>query len=160
MSFPAGIARFLSGGREKLLVAENLSDTAAIVDASSGKVEARIAVGERAAGAVGISLCGGRGREDARHGYISLWNSSEVVEIDLAGEKVSRRFALLKPERATDAGSHPTALLLSRTGKTLYVALANRDQIAAIDLASGGMKFAGTGAAGQPFAGSYPDRWH
>ena len=42
-----------------------------------------------------------------------------------------------KPDRPTDAGSHPIAILLSHDGRHLYVALANRDEVADVELSSG-----------------------
>ncbi|MEO8725302.1 MAG: hypothetical protein ABI383_04195, partial [Acidobacteriaceae bacterium] len=137
VSFPAGIAVFASGGREKLLIAEQLSDTAAIVDAASGKLESRIDLGE--SGAVPSAYPYGAIVDAKRHrGYISLWNGSQVVEVDLIEGKLTRRFRLSPPEKPTGASSHPTAMVLSRDHHVLYVALANRDEVASIRLDNGG----------------------
>ncbi len=66
---------------------------------------------------------------------MALWNASEVVELDLAKGTVGRKLALLKPKSPTAAGTHPCALEISPDGKTMYVALANRDAVAAVNVA-------------------------
>ena len=81
--------------------------------------------------------------KDGKRGFVALWNASEVVELDLAAGKVGRRLPLLKPEGATAPGSHPTALVMAPDGQTLYVALGNRDAVAAIDLIDGTYKLKG-----------------
>ena len=68
---------------------------------------------------------------------MALWNASEVVELDLKKGKVGRRLALLKPSDPVKPGTHPCALEFSPDGKTLYVALANRDAVAAVDISGG-----------------------
>ncbi len=153
--FPAGIAVFARDGREKLMIAEQLSDTVAIVDTATGRLESRIEVG----GGKNVPSAYPYGAVVKRRGdvgYVSLWNGSEVVEIDLRSGRTARRFPLLPSEQPTGAGSHPTAMMLSPDQKTLYVALANRDQVASIQLESGEMKFEATTPAIQKYVGAYP----
>src|SRR5439155_15192389 len=73
------------------------------------------------------------GTNDGKWGFVSLWNASTVVKFDLAGGKVVRIMPLSKPSTAFAGGSHPTARLLNRDNSVLFVALTNRDQIAALD---------------------------
>ena len=73
--------------------------------------------------------------KDGTRAFVALWNASEVVELDLAKGTVGRKLALLKPKSPTAAGTHPCALEISPDGKTMYVALANRDAVAAVDVA-------------------------
>ena len=65
---------------------------------------------------------------------------------------MGRKLALLKPTDPVKPGTHPCALELSPDGKTLYVALANRDAVAAVDIGGGnpthGDKAAMNGAPG------------
>jgi hypothetical protein len=92
---------------------------------------------------------------------------------------VGRKLALLKPSDPVKPGTHPCALEMSPDGKTLYVALANRDAVAAVDVsgsnpmvgdkaaehgapASGDAKFAVKGyfdtrLPGQSYFGAEPD---
>ena len=119
---------------DSLLVADNLSDDVLLMDAATGAVLKRFDLSENDAVpstypvAVVLSKDGGRA-------FVALWNASEVVELDLAKGTVGRKLALLKPKSPTAAGTHPCALEISPDGKTMYVALANRDAVAAVDVA-------------------------
>jgi YVTN family beta-propeller protein len=77
---------------------------------------------------------------------------------------VGRRLPLLKPSDPLKPGTHPCALVVSPDGKTLYVALANRDAVAAVDISGAGedTKFAVKGyfdtrLPGQSYFGAEPD---
>ena len=96
---------------------------------------------------------------DGRRGFIALWNSSAVVELDLQKGTIVRRLKLLPPALATSASSHPSAFAFSPDEKRLYVALSNRDAIAAIDLSGGAMRVVGTfdtRLPGQIYFGAMP----
>ncbi len=128
--FPAAIA-VIPGTQPRLLVAENLSDSAVILNAATGRVErtfdisAMPDVPSTYPIAVAVSSDGARG-------FVALWNASEVVELDLEHGTVDRRLELMKPHSPTAAGSHPCALLLDERAGVLYVALANRDAVAEV----------------------------
>jgi DNA-binding beta-propeller fold protein YncE len=130
VSYPAAIA-VVPGVKERLLVAENLSDTVALLDAQTGEVERTFDVSESDAVpstypiAVAVT-------KDGKRAFVALWNASEVVELDLAKGTVERRVALLKPKSAIAPGTHPCALLLDEHAGVLYVALSNRDAVAAV----------------------------
>jgi DNA-binding beta-propeller fold protein YncE len=131
--FPSAIALVKSPAGERLLVADNLSDDVLLMDPSTGAILTRFDVSENVAvpsvypEAVTVS-------KDGTHGYVALWNASEIVELDLVKGTVGRKLALLKPAGPTTPGTHPCDLLLSPDGKTMYVALANRDAVAAINV--------------------------
>jgi YVTN family beta-propeller protein len=98
--------------------------------------------------------------KDGKRAFVGLWNASEVVELDLDKGTVGRKMPLLKPSDPVAPGSHPSATILSPDGKTLYVSLANRDAIAAIEVEDG--KFAEKGffdtrLPGQSFYGAEPE---
>jgi DNA-binding beta-propeller fold protein YncE len=130
--YPAAIA-VVPGARERLLVAENLSDAVALVDAATGKIERSFDVSESDAVpsvypiAVAVT-------KDGKRGFVALWNASEVVELDLVTGKIARRVELLKPKLATAPGTHPCALLLDEKAGELYVALSNRDAVATVEI--------------------------
>src|SRR5450759_1633737 len=67
-----------------------------------------------------------------RRAWCSLWNASQVAELDLTSGKVVRWIKLKQPEDPLAPGSHPTAMLLSPDEKVLYVALSNIDQVAVV----------------------------
>jgi YVTN family beta-propeller protein len=134
--FPAAIAVVGTAGAEKLLVAGNLSDDVLLLDADSGAIEKRFDLAESdavpATYPVALAVT-----QDGRRAFVALWNASEIVELDLASGTVGRKLALLKPPSAVAPGTHPCALELSPDGKILYVALANRDAVAAVNVSAG-----------------------
>ena len=75
--------------------------------------------------------------KDGKRAFVALWNASEIVELDLEKGTVGRKLALLKPADPIKPGTHPCALEISPDGKTLYVALANRDAVAAVHVGGG-----------------------
>ncbi len=134
--FPAALAVVGGKGRERLLVADNLSDDVLLIDPVSGALEHRFDLAESNAvpsmypGALMLS-------SDGRRAFVALWNASEIVELNLADNTVGRKLALLKPASPVAPGTHPCAFALTADGKTLYVALANRDAVAAVNVGAG-----------------------
>jgi DNA-binding beta-propeller fold protein YncE len=130
VSFPAAIA-VIPGAHERVLVAENLSDSAVLMDVTTGQVEHTFDLSEGVdipstyPIAVAVS-------KDGRRGFVALWNASQIVELDLARGTVVRRLDLMKPHSSIAPGSHPCALLLKEGAGLLYVALSNRDAVAAV----------------------------
>jgi DNA-binding beta-propeller fold protein YncE len=156
--FPAAIAVFSSAGSEKLLVADNLSDDVLLLDASTGAIEKRFDLAESDAvpSTYPIALAV---TKDGRRAYVALWNASEVVELDLIKRTVGRKLALLKPSDPVKPGTHPCALQFSPDQKTLYVALANRDAVAAVHVEAGEFSVKGyfdTRLPGQSYFGAEP----
>ena len=154
--YPAAIA--VVGSPEKLLVADNLSDDVLLIDPATGAIEHRFDLAESAAvpGVYPIALAVSR---DGRRAYVALWNASEVVELDLEKNTIGRKLALLKPASPIAAGSHPCAFSLSPDGRTLYVALANRDAVAAVNVSKGEFNVKGyfdTRLPGQSYFGAEP----
>ena len=144
MPYPAGIAvvpanRAGNGGgpeHERLLVSDNLSDDALLMDAETGQIVTRFDLSETDAvpGTYPVAVAVSR---DGRRGYVTLWNASEVVELDLVTGTVTRKLHCSEPAEATVAGTHPCALEMSPDGRTMYVALSNRDAVAAVDVSTG-----------------------
>ena len=158
--YPAAIA--IVPGTQKLLIAEDLSDSVAELDAATGKVErvfdvsASDAVPSTYPIAIAVT-------KDGRRAFVALWNASEVVELDLASGTVARHVALLKPSAATAPGTHPYALLLDEKTEMLYVALANRDAVAAVAIGKSAAPelavrgYFDTRLPGQSYFGAEPD---
>jgi DNA-binding beta-propeller fold protein YncE len=154
--FPAAIAVVGAAGAEKLLVAGNLSDDVWLLDAASGAILQRFDLAEDNAvpSTYPVALAV---TSDGLRAFVALWNASEVVELDLAKGTVGRKLALLKPASPIAAGSHPCALEFSPDQKTLYVALSNRDAVAAIGVARFAVKgFFDTRLPGQSYFGAEP----
>ncbi len=155
--FPSGLAVLTQAGRERILVADDLSDDALLIDAGSGDVVHRfdLSAHDVVPSTYPYTVAVTR---DGKCAWVSLWNGSEVDELDLEGGKVVRKIALLPPATATAPGSHPTALLLSPDEKQLYVALANADRVAAVDTASGEVRaLLSTELPGEKYLGTYPN---
>src|ERR1700723_1587358 len=131
--FPAAIALVQEKkGGDRLLVADNLSDDVLLIDPATGAIEKRFDLSESNTVpstypiALVVPKWGGRA-------FVALWNASEIAELDLMNGTVGRKLALLKPNNPTAPGTHPCAFEFSPDEKTLYVALANRDTVAAVD---------------------------
>ncbi len=156
--FPAAIAVVEIAGAEKLLVAENLTDDVLLIDPGTGKVEHRFDLTENNAvpSTYPIAL---QISKDKRRAFVALWNASEIVELDLQKNVVGRKLPLLKPASAIKPGTHPCAFALTGDGKTLYVALANRDAVAAVNVGAGQFSVKGyfdTRLPGQSYFGAEP----
>ncbi len=86
--FPAAIA-VIPGAHERLLVAENLSDSVVLLDANTGAIEHTFDLSSGADVpstypiAVAVS-------NDGKRAFVALWNASEVDELDLERGTVVR----------------------------------------------------------------------
>ena len=154
--YPAGLIVIADGGRDKLLIANNLSDNVILLDPASGKIlqSFDLSTSDLVPSSFPYTVVA---THDGRRAWCSLWNVSQVAELDLTSGKVARWIKLKQPEDPLAPGTHPTAMLLSPDEKTLYIALSNLDQIAAISTASGDpFQFFTTTPPAQKYAGSYP----
>jgi DNA-binding beta-propeller fold protein YncE len=134
--YPAAIAVFTQREREKLLVADNLSDFVVLIDSATGAIEKRFDVSEGnfvpSSYPIALAIT-----KDGKRGFAALWNASEIVEFDLTSGLVGRKLELKKPENPVAPGTHPCAFATSPDGNTLYVALANGDAVAAVNIGNG-----------------------
>lgn len=132
--YPAGLAVVkTAGSADALLVADNLADNAILMDPASGKTlhafDLSMAKTVPASYPVAVAAT-----PDGKYGFVALWNASAVAELDLRGGRVLQQLPLLAPRTPTAPSSHPAALLLNHDASVLYVALANRDAVAAVSL--------------------------
>ena len=157
VTYPAGLSVGVSGGEERLLVACNHSDEAVLMNTQDGKIVRRFDLSTFRHIPASLPYTTVMS-SDGRRGFVSLWNASQVAELDLEKGSVRRMIALRKPASPVAGGSHPTALLLNHDNSRLFVALTDRDEIAVLDTASG--KEAGyfsTKLPGQQYGGSDPE---
>jgi DNA-binding beta-propeller fold protein YncE len=157
--YPAGLAVIprQGTGSDKLLVANNLSDNVVLLDSADGRILHQFDLGKHQMVPSSFPYTVVVARDGLR-AWCSLWNLSNVVEFDLANGSVKRWISLLQPKSEIAPGSHPTAMLLSKDEKLLYVALANADALATIDAASGEViHLSSTRLPKQEFAGTYPN---
>jgi hypothetical protein len=132
VSYPAAIA-VAGGAHERLLVAENLSDSVVLMDAATGAIEKSFDLSQTedvpSTYPIAVAVT-----KDGKRGFVALWNASAVVELDLEKGTIARRLELMKPKSDIAPGTHPCALLLDEKAGLLYVALSNRDAVAAVEI--------------------------
>jgi len=158
--YPAGLAMVSAGGHDTLLVANNLSDNVVRLDPATEKILQHfdLSTNDLVPSSFPYTCVATR---DGRRAWCSLWNASQVAELDLASGKVARFITLPVTKEPVDPlapGSHPTSLLLSPNEKALFVALSNVDAVAVVD-AEGKWPWThwlGTSPPGQRFKGSQP----
>jgi DNA-binding beta-propeller fold protein YncE len=154
--YPAGLALLSAEGRDRLLVANNLSDNVVLLDVASGKVLQRfdLSTSDLIPSSFPYTVVA---THDGRHAWCSLWNASSIAELDLSTGKVVRSIKLKEPDDPVAPGSHPTAMLLSPDEKVLYVALSNADAVAVVSTESASIfAFLNTTVRSQEYAGTYP----
>lgn len=156
--YPAGLALVSDGdnNRDRLLVANNLSDNVVLLDLASGKVlqSFDLSTSDLVPSSFPYTVVAAR---DGRRAWCSLWNASRIAELDLINGKVVRWIKLKEPDDPIAPGSHPTAMLLSLDEKSLYVALSNVDTVAVIATDSARiLELLDTAVRNQQFAGTYP----
>jgi len=153
--YPAGMAVIADAGHDKLLIANNLSDNVVLLDPATGKVLQRfdLSTSDLVPSSFPYTCVATR---DSHRAWCSLWNASQVAELDLASGKVVRWIKLKQPEDPLAPGSHPTAMLLSPDERLLYVALSNTAIVQRLSIEDQHAIFFDTRVRGQKFADTYP----
>ncbi len=157
ISYPAGLAVISGAGADKILVANNLSDNVLLLDSATGRILQNFDLrrGHTIPSSYPYAVIASR---DGRRAWCSLWNSSQVVELDLIKGAIAREIPLLPPKDSMAPGSHPTALLLSPDEKLLYVSLANADRVAVISTDDGNVvRILSTKMLGEEVSGTIPN---
>lgn len=117
--YPAGIAPSPDG--RMLYVAENLTDSIAVIDVASGRVVQRLAT-ERYPYGVAVAPDGTV--------YVSAWGGRTVSVFAPGGPTGT---GVLRDAGRVIVNRHPSALLLNDDGSRLFVASGSTDQIAVLD---------------------------
>ncbi len=136
--YPAGLAVLTSAGGDRLLVANNLSDNAVLLDINSGQIlkSFDLSTSKYVPAAYPYTVIANKAGTRA---WVSLWNASELAELDLERGLVARRIELGHSSDPAAPSVHPTTLLLSPDEDLLYVAISNAvtadsDGVTAVDL--------------------------
>jgi DNA-binding beta-propeller fold protein YncE len=117
--YPGGLA--FSPDNRFLYVAENLADSLAVIEVSSGRIVQRLPAGRYPYGVVA-----------APDGtvYVSAWGGFDIAVFRPAGNGLESRGSIR-------VGRHPSALLLDRSGARLFVASASTDRVTLVDTRRG-----------------------
>ncbi len=101
--YPAGLAVIADGGHDKLLIANNLSDNVVLLDPASGKILQTfdLSTSDLVPSSFPYTCVA---THDGRRAWCSLWNASQVAELDLTSGKVVRWIKLKQPRRSAGAG--------------------------------------------------------
>jgi DNA-binding beta-propeller fold protein YncE len=131
--YPAGLAVLPSASEDRLLIANNLSDNAIVLDTVSGKIlqSFDLSRSRYIPAAFPYTVVADKAGTRA---WVSLWNGSSIAELNLETGKLSRWINLLTPTASIAPGSHPTTMQLSPQADTLYATLSNSDAVVSIDL--------------------------
>ena len=113
--YPAQLA--FSNDGHRLYVAENLSDSLAVIDMDARRTVQRVPAGRYPYGVV----VGANGTV-----YVSAWGGASVSAFATRGDSLLRIGIV-------PAGRHPSAMMVNRTGTRLFVASASTDRIRVID---------------------------
>jgi DNA-binding beta-propeller fold protein YncE len=139
--YPAGFAVLASASGDRLLIANNLSDNAVLLDVNSGQSlkSFDLSSSKYIPAAYPYTVVANKAGTKA---WVSLWNGSAVAELDVESGTVARRIELGRPSDPVAAGVHPTTMLLTRDENLLYVTMsnagtANFDGVAAVDVNKG-----------------------
>jgi DNA-binding beta-propeller fold protein YncE len=125
-----------NAGGDRLLIANDLSDNAVVLDTMSGKIlqSFDLSRSRYIPSAYPYTVVANK---EGTKAWVSLWNGSEVAELDLNTGKVVRWLKLLRPGSSIAPSAHPSAMLLSPDEDTLYVALSNAEAVMGVDLRVG-----------------------
>jgi DNA-binding beta-propeller fold protein YncE len=139
--YPAGIA--VSQHGNYLYVAENLSDTLALVDLGTSRVVARFPT-DHYPYAVDVAANG--------KVYVSAWGADTISIFQ------ARPDGSIQPEGKLRVGPRPSALLSNAAGSRLFVALAATDQVAVVDTGKKKvLRYLSDAAPAGPSEGSTPN---
>lgn len=139
--YPAGLA--VSQHGNFLYVAENVSDSLAVIDLAASKVVQRFPT-DHYPYAVEVAANGKI--------YVSAWAADTIAEFQAKPDD------LLTPLGKFKVGPRPSALLSNRAGTRLYAALAGTDRIAIVDTANRTvMRYLSDAAPAGPAEGSTPN---
>jgi DNA-binding beta-propeller fold protein YncE len=121
---------------DRLLVANNLSDNVVLLDVNSGQIlkSFDLSRSRYIPSAYPYTVVANKAGTKA---WVSLWNGSSAAELNLETGKIARWINLGVRADPIAPSAHATAMLLNPNEDTLYVALANADVVAAVDLRAG-----------------------
>jgi len=134
ISYPSGISVVPPNAdhpHDRLLVANNLSDNAILLDAVTGETLKSFDLSTKDF-VPAVFPHSAIVAPDGKRAWVSLWNSATIAELDLESGKVAAIVELANEKRKGTSSNHASAMAISKAGTWLYVALANTDQVAVL----------------------------
>lgn len=133
--YPAGLAVLppTEAESERLLICGNLSDQVWLINARTGVLLKTFDVSDAHSSWLPTTMPYAVATDGAARAWVSLWNTAAIAELDLNTGAV-RRVELDRPSGSPTSSGHATALLYRKQTQTLYVTLANLDEVVAYDV--------------------------
>ncbi len=134
IAYPAGLTVLPASGEvpERLLVAGNLSDQVWLLDSKSGAILKTFDVSDSHNEWIPATMPYAIATDGKQKAWVSLWNTAAIAELNLA-TGVVRRIELDTPKGSPTSSGHATAMIYVQGQHTLYITLANLDEVAALD---------------------------
>jgi DNA-binding beta-propeller fold protein YncE len=134
IAYPAGLTVLpaLNGEPERLLVAGNMSDQVWLIDAHSGAILKTFDVSDARSEWIPATMPYAVASDGEQKAWVSLWNTAAIAELNLTSGEV-RRIELDKPGGSPSSSGHATAMLYEPHAHTLFVTLANLDEVVSLD---------------------------
>ena len=135
--YPAGLAVLPASedAPERLLVAGNLSDQVWLLDAKSGAILKTFDVSDSRSEWIPATMPYAVASDGKQTAWVSLWNTSAIAELNLASGVV-HRIELDTPKGSPTSSGHATAMISVPSRHTLYITLANLDEVVVLDTAT------------------------
>ena len=138
--YPAGLAVVPPDAQhphDRLLVANNLSDNAVLLDATTGETLHTFDLSRKdfvpAVFPHSVVVT-----PDGKRAWVSLWNTGTAEELNLETGAVAERFHDRAYQSSTSSSSeHASGIALDAKKQVVYVALANTKSLLAVDVVSG-----------------------
>lgn len=134
IAYPSGLAVLPASGvaPERLLVAGNLSDQVWLLDAKSGAILKTFDVSDSHSEWIPATMPYAIASDGKQKAWVSLWNTAAIAELNLVSGTV-HRIELDTPKGSPTSSGHATAMIYVPGQHTLYITLANLDEVAALD---------------------------
>jgi hypothetical protein len=141
ISFPSGISVVppsVENPHDRLLVANNLSDNAILIDAVTGETLKSFDLSTKDF-VPAVFPHSTIVAPDGKRAWVSLWNTDVVAQLDLQNGAVTEKYQLAKgpSSDSNEPSAHATSMLLAEQRDELIVALSNSNDVKLLDLKSG-----------------------